>query len=81
MISYFRFLWRNRLYSTINLIGLTVALALSIIIFGYAAAQMKIARSVPGGENIYAVCLDNEDSPHHGTARLQCTETGRITRS
>ena len=50
MISYFRFLWRNRLYSTINLIGLTVALALSIIIFGYAAAQMKIARSVPGGK-------------------------------
>ena len=70
MKSYLRFLWRNRLYSTINLIGLTVALALSIIIFGYAAAQMKIARSVPGGENIYAVCLDNETVMCYGMADL-----------
>ena len=70
MKSYLRYLWRNRLYSTINLVGLTVALALSIIIFSYAAAQMKIARSVPDGENIYAVCKDNQTLMCYGMADL-----------
>ena len=32
MRTFFRFLWRNRLYSAINLVGFTVSLAFSIII-------------------------------------------------
>lgn len=83
MRSYLRFLWRNRLYSTINLVGLTVALALSIIIFSYAAAQMKIARSVPDGENIYAVCKDNQTLMCYGMAdmiRNSIPEAEAVTR-
>ena len=47
MRSFLRFLMRNRLFSLINLAGLTLSLALVIIIFSYASAQKKISRSVP----------------------------------
>ena len=68
MISYFRFLWRNRLYSTINLIGLTVALAFCIIILSYSSAQHRTARAVPGWKDIYAVCYDNSTVMCYGMA-------------
>ena len=59
MKSFLRFLRRNRLYASINLAGVTVALAFSIIILSYTSAQYRIARSVPGWKNLYAVCYDN----------------------
>ena len=68
MKSYLRFLWRNRLYSTINLVGLTVALALSIIIFSYAAAQVRISKDIDGWQDIYAVCRNNSTAMCYGMA-------------
>ena len=68
MRSYLRFLWRNRLYSTINLVGLTVALALSIIIFSYAAAQVRISKDIDGWQDIYAVCRNNSTAMCYGMA-------------
>ena len=55
MKSFLRFLMRNRLYSLINLAGLTLSLALVTIIFSYAGAQRRTARTVPDYENAYAV--------------------------
>lgn len=73
MRAFFRFLWRNRLYSTINLVGLTVSLAFSIIIFTYAAGQFRIARSNPDHERIYAVGV-------HGST-LMCYGMADVLRS
>ena len=58
MRSFLRFLIRNRLFSLINLAGLTLSLALVIVIFSYASAQKKISRSVPDYENTYALTRD-----------------------
>ena len=66
-------MWRNRLYSTINLVGLTVSLAFSIIIFTYAAGQFRIARSNPDHERIYAVGV-------HGST-LMCYGMADVLRS
>ena len=51
---------RNRLYSLINLAGLTLSLALVIIIFSYAGAQRRTARAVPDYENTYAVTWEGD---------------------
>ena len=68
MKSFLRFLRRNRLYASINLAGVTVALAFSIIILSYTSAQYRIARSVPGWKNLYAVCYDNASIMCYGMA-------------
>lgn len=68
MRTFFRFLWRNRLYSAINLVGFTVSLAFSIIIFTYAAGQFRIARSNPDHERIYAVGIDGSTLMCYGMA-------------
>ena len=55
MKSFFRFLMRNRLYSLINLAGLTLSLALVIIVFSFVDAQRRISKSLPDYGNTYAV--------------------------
>ena len=68
MKSFLRFLWRNRLYAAINLAGMTVALAFSIIILSYASAQYRTARRIPGWKDLYAVCYDNQAIMCYGMA-------------
>lgn len=70
MKTFFRFLLHNRLYSIINMAGLSVSLALAMIIFGYAWKQYSISVSFPDGKNIYAVGKDNELSMCYGAADL-----------
>lgn len=70
MRSFLRFLMRNRLFSLINLAGLTLSLALVIIIFSYASAQKKISRSVPDYENTYALARDGLSMMGYGISGL-----------
>ena len=83
MRTYFRFLWRNKLYSAINLAGLTVSLAFSVMIFSHAAGQLRISRSNPDCREIYAVSYDNSAIMCYGMAdilRNSIPEAAEVTR-
>ena len=58
MKSYLKFLSRNKLYTAIEFIGLSVALAFVIISFCYVVQQYAVTRENPDRERIYAVGLD-----------------------
>ena len=53
MKSYLKFLSRNKLYTAIEAVGLIVSLALAIIIGSSVWDQLKIAKQVPGAQNLY----------------------------
>ena len=55
MKSYLNFLSRNKLYTAIEFIGLSVALAFVIISFCYVVQQYAVTRENPNRERIYAV--------------------------
>lgn len=71
MKSFIRFLCHNRLYSLINLAGLSLSLSFSIIVFSYAYAQRRVSKSVPDYEDVYAVERD-------GAAMLCSGISGRL---
>ena len=53
MKSYLRFLSRNKLYSVIMAVGLSVSLAFVIIMSCYVWQQYRVGRQYPDYENIY----------------------------
>ena len=53
MKSYLRFLSRNKLYTTIEVVGLSVALAFVLIIGSYVWQEYSISRENPDYERIY----------------------------
>lgn len=55
MKSYLKFLSRNKLYTSIEFLGLSVALAFVIISFCYVVQQYAVTRENPDRERIYAV--------------------------
>ena len=55
MKSYLKFLSRNKLYTSIEFLGLSVALAFVIISFCYVMQQYSVTRENPDRERIYAV--------------------------
>ena len=55
MKTYLKFLSRNKLYTAIEFIGLSVALAFVIISFCYVVQQYAVTRENPDRERIYAV--------------------------
>ena len=55
MKSYLKFLSRNKLYTVIEFVGLSVALAFVIISVCYAVQQYAVTRENPDRERIYAV--------------------------
>ena len=55
MKTYLKFLSRNKLYTAIEFIGLSVALAFVIISFCYVVQQYAVTRESPDRERIYAV--------------------------
>ena len=55
MKTYLKFLSRNKLYTAIEFIGLSVALAFVIISFCYVVQQYTVTRENPDRERIYAV--------------------------
>ncbi|MBO6081234.1 MAG: FtsX-like permease family protein [Bacteroidales bacterium] len=59
MKSYLKFLSRNKLYTAIEAVGLSVSLAFVIISFCYVMQQYAVPRENPDRERIYAVGSDN----------------------
>ena len=55
MKSYLKFLSRNRLYTSIEAVGLIVSLALVIIVGTSVKDQLTIAKSAPAGQNLYVL--------------------------
>ena len=58
MKTYLKFLSRNKLYTAIEFVGLSVALAFVIIAFCYVVQQYAVTRENPDRERIYAVGTD-----------------------
>ncbi len=67
MRSFIRFISRNKLYSAIEAVGLSVSLAFLIIIFCNVMEQMGIPRENPDYKNIYALGRDESLSISYGT--------------
>ncbi len=59
MSSYIKFLSRNKLYTVIEAIGLTISLAFVVIIFCYVAQQIAVTRENPNRKEIYSVGRDD----------------------
>ena len=59
MSSYFKFLSRNKLYTTIEAVGLAVSLAFVVIIFCYVAQHVAVTRENPHRKEIYGVTFQN----------------------
>ena len=59
MRSYLKFLSRNKLYTAIEAMGLSVSLAFVIISFCYVMQQYAVPRENPNRARIYAVGSDN----------------------
>ena len=55
MSSYLKFLSRNKLYTIIEAVGLSVSLAFVVIIFCYVAQQIAVTRENPHRKEIYGV--------------------------
>ncbi len=60
MKSYLTFLSRNKLYTFIEVVGLSVSLAFVVIIFCYVKQQYAVAEENPQYKDIYAVGMDGE---------------------
>ena len=69
MKRYLRFLSRNKLYTAIEVIGLSVSLAFVIIIGCYAWDMYTMTWSVPDHEDIYAL-----NGPNFGEASMEMYE-------
>ena len=67
MKSYFRFLSRNKLYTAIEVVGLSVAIAVALPLLSYMLQVRRVNHSHPDHENIYSLSV----------ARMQ-TSTGEI---
>ena len=59
MSSYLKFLSRNKLYTIIEAVGLSVSLAFVVIIFCYVAQHVAITRENPHRKEIYGVTIQN----------------------
>ena len=55
MSSYLKFLSRNKRYTAIEAIGLTISLAFVVIIFCYVAQQIAVTRENPHRKEIYSI--------------------------
>ena len=60
MKSYLRFLSRNKLYTAIKAVGLTVALTFVIVFTCYVRQQMAVCYHYPDYDRIYLVGLDGK---------------------
>ena len=68
MKSYIRFLWKNRLYTVIELAGLSVSIGFVILLLCYTIQQYSITREFEDRERIYVMGLSNFTSTPYGIA-------------
>ena len=59
MSSYIKFLSRNKLYTVIEAIGLSVSLAFVVIIFCYVTQHVAVTRENPQRKSIYCLSLND----------------------
>lgn len=70
-----RQLWRNRLFTTLNIIGLSVSICVAWIIFRMVSFEYSFDKQIPGAENIYQVVSksksgdDNKESGFAGVSK------------
>ena len=53
MKSYFRFLWRNKLYTAIEVLGMAIAIAFVIFIASFIIGELSYDRQLKGTDDIY----------------------------
>ena len=66
MKSYLRFLGRNKLYTAIEVVGLSIALAFVLLIGTYVWQQYDAIHGVEGFERTYSVCRNRNGEIYHG---------------
>ena len=76
MKTYLKFLSRNKLYTAIEFIGLSVALAFVIISFCYVVQQYAVTRENPDRERIYAV--GDKKEAYRSKCRLKKTSSSSM---
>ena len=59
MKSYLRFLWKNKRYTAIQVVGLSVSLTFVIILTSWLVNIVKMGHEHPDYDDIYAVCYQN----------------------
>ena len=82
MKSYLRFLSRNKLYTAIEIVGLSVALAFVIPLIGYYTHIDQVSKGHENYENIYSLCFAHiqASSPRIGNLlKEQIPEIERVT--
>lgn len=68
MKSYFKFLSRNKLYTAIELFGLSVALGFVVLLVSYATMEYRVGATQPLSKNLYAVGYEDYYGMTLGTA-------------
>src|ERR1700758_4396120 len=59
-ITAWRNLWRNKAFSVINIVGLSVGLACCMLIFLYAMDEVSYDRFNVNAQNIYHLTVDSK---------------------
>lgn len=57
-----RQLWRNRLYTFLNVLGLSVCISVAWIIFRMVDYEYSFDKKIPGADHIYQIISKSEDS-------------------
>ena len=72
IVTAFRNLFRNRLFTTINLVGLSVSIVIFLALTGYVNYQFSFDKFYPGGDRIYRI---NYFEYEEGQAVLESART------
>ena len=59
MKSYIRFIARNKLYTAIEVVGLSVALAFVILLSSYIVDDISVNKVLKNTDNVY-LCLEEQ---------------------
>ena len=82
MKSYLRFLSRNKLYTAIEVVGLSIAIAFALPMLCYNNSVRQISKGHENYENIYSVCFDQLQgtSPEFGAfLKERIPEIAKVT--
>ncbi len=59
MNTYFKFLFRNRLYTLIEIFGLSIAFGFIILVGSYARTELSVGKKQPMSKQLYAAGMGN----------------------
>ena len=68
MKSYLRFLSRNKLYTAIEVVGLSLAMTFVIIFTCYVKQQFAVNTHYPDSDNIYLAGIDQQTYSYYDMA-------------